>query len=104
MALASEKGFFLNLPLSTMRIHGNNARYKASPQIKLEQASWMRQKSPRLRKCANKNFSYGLCNFWKPGSADLNLEKLIDDYLSQSSVLENLEIKFRAAFHYFSHK
>jgi hypothetical protein len=82
VALALEKGYFLNEPLSTMRIHGKNARFTDRPIISFSQALWLKNKLPSLRKIANKIFSQGLSSYRYDGVYDKQSHEIIKIYLS----------------------
>jgi glycosyltransferase involved in cell wall biosynthesis len=79
VALALEKGFFLNEPLSTMKIHGNNARFTCFPIITLSQAIWTREKFPEFKKIANKMFARSLSTY--------QIEKKHDEYYEKNALI-----------------
>ena len=101
ISVSLAKGYFLNEPLSIMRIHGGNARYVlANPKIFIIEAYWLRENFPHLRKLANKIFTWGFSEFWRVGSVEAVCKETIVKYLSKASFLERIEIFMRTSYHY----
>ncbi|MBW4619453.1 MAG: glycosyltransferase family 2 protein [Cyanosarcina radialis HA8281-LM2] len=99
VALALAKGYFLNEPLSTMRIHGNNARFNRRPIIRFSQAIWLRNKLTVCQKIANKIFALGLKEYWKSGIYNEKYQLLIQIYLSNISFPEFGKIILMAIYY-----
>jgi glycosyltransferase involved in cell wall biosynthesis len=100
VALALEKGYFLNEPLSTMRIHGSNARFNQQPIISFSQAIWLKNKLPILRVIANKKFALALNRYWKSGIYNEECDRSIRLYLSDISFSEYWTIILRAGYYF----
>jgi hypothetical protein len=95
------RGFFLNEPLSIMRIHGSNARYVlANPKIFLIEAYCTRENYPQLRKLSNKLFTWGLSGVWRATSVEAICGQTVTKYLSKASFLEKIEIFLRTSYHF----
>lgn len=100
VALAVDKGFFLNEALSNMRLHGNNARFNARPIINFSQAIWLKRKLPTLQKMANKIFSLGLSTYCNSWSYNQDCNNIIKTYLSELSFSEYGEIILRTSYYF----
>lgn len=100
VALAMEKGFFLNEPLANMRIHGNNARFNARPIINFSQAIWLKDKLPTLQKMANKIFSLGMSDYCNSWSYNQDCNDIIKAYLSDLSFSEYWQIVLRTSYYF----
>ncbi len=107
LALGLSKGFYLDEPLTNLRIHGSNAyslrddKQGLKAYIKVMTAYGVRQNWSILTKPANKLFAIGLAQLWKHHSKHLDEKGLIPQYLSVVSPWEWSEIMARAVYHYF---
>jgi glycosyltransferase involved in cell wall biosynthesis len=104
-AIALSKGFFLDKELTIQRIHGNNAytamngRQQYMARAIIIMANWMRAKFPEFAKFTNKSFAKGLSIYWRTGGIETTAEELIQSYLYPISIIERLEISFRAFYY-----
>lgn len=106
VAVALERGFFLGKVLALHRIHGSNAytfrdrkQWVAAKSFILT-SSWLKVKFPELTKLANKMLGMGIGFYWAIGGVDPKYQDVVKNYLSNSSLLEKLEIYARACYHY----
>jgi len=106
-AVSSSKGFFLDAPLTDLRIHGNNAwtlqsdRAAKKSRVFLLTGYWLNNNFPALKRLANKNFGMGMGMQWWAGKPDLRLrDQVILPYLSTLSLLERVEVQLRASVHW----
>ncbi len=105
MALALSKGFFLDEELTIQKIHGDNAYTAMSGKQKLRargftfSAYWMKANLPEFTKFTNKVFAKGLGIYWRNGGVEAEYTEVINNYLSNASLLERFEIGLRALYH-----
>jgi glycosyltransferase involved in cell wall biosynthesis len=106
LAIGLSKGFYLDDPLTNLRIHGNNAyslrddKQGFKAYIRVLTAYSIRQNWNILTKPANKLFAIGLGQLWKYRSKHLDEKGLISQYFSVISPWERSEIMARAFYHY----
>jgi glycosyltransferase involved in cell wall biosynthesis len=105
-SLALSKGYFLNQPLSYLRVHGNNVynsninddvskkRYAKSLIL---QANALRNNFPEMAKVSNKLFAWGLADLGK--DFELEMQNLIHDYWCGISFWERAEVYFKRIYH-----
>lgn len=106
-AVSSSKGFFLDVPLADLRIHGNNAwtlqsdRVGKKSRVFLLTGYWLKKNFPALKRLANKNFGMGMGMQWWAGKPDHKIkEQVILPYLSTLSPSERFEVQLRASVHW----
>jgi glycosyltransferase involved in cell wall biosynthesis len=100
VALALEKGFFLNEPLTTMKIHGSNARLSHFPVVFLSQAVWTRKKFPMLKKMTNKIFARSLGGYQTRKDYDEDYEKIaLIYYANLDSLSEWVSVSMMVKFY-----
>jgi glycosyltransferase involved in cell wall biosynthesis len=100
VALALEKGFFLNEPLATMKIHGNNARLSHLPAVFLSQAIWMRKKFPMLKKMTNKIFTRSFGGYRIRKECDKDYEEIaLIYYADLDSLHEWISVSMMVKFY-----
>ncbi len=106
-AVFLSQGFFINEPLSVLRIHGSNNyslrndKLHQKAQILIQTGYWLRVNYPELKHFSNKLLGMAIGQKWWVGAAKVGLEKTIEDYFSTTSSKEVVEIHLRAAYHYF---
>ena len=105
-AVSLSKGFFLNHPLTTLRVHGKNAWTLQSNQVDrkarifLLTGYWLRRNFPALKRMANKNFGMGLGMSWWARLADVELQNTIKAYFKSLSPIEKLDVMLRSSLHW----
>jgi glycosyltransferase involved in cell wall biosynthesis len=109
MAVALSKGSFLGKVLGFHRIHGSNAATLIKDKQNLLavraiefilNGSWIKEEFPILRKFANKLVSIGISLQWQKDKKDGLTQEFLEKYMKFTSLLEQLEIKLRAVYHY----
>ncbi|AFY88743.1 glycosyltransferase family 2 protein [Chroococcidiopsis thermalis] len=107
-ALALSSGYFLNEDLAIQKVHENNAftldffhgnKKQVEARILTLTAYWMRNKFPVTINFANKIFGIGLGIYWQTGGIEPGYKSSFEEYLSNTSVIEKIEIYLRAYYH-----
>jgi glycosyltransferase involved in cell wall biosynthesis len=106
VALGTSPGFIDLRTLALQRIHDNNAytlrpnKVKLKTKIEVLTAYCIRKNFPELLKFTNNLFALNMNNYWKYLRNDTEYQKLIENYLALTSMLEKPEIYIRALYHY----
>ncbi len=106
LAMGLASGYYLDLELAVLRVHGQN-RYtqrtdKATlkAQIDLLTGYWIRKNFPCFQKSAHKMFLRGMrALFAAPNDGDLKASKVISQYISEVSPAEITEVLFRRFYY-----
>lgn len=105
-SLALSQGYFLNQPLSYLRVHGNNVynstlkddvskkRYAKSLVF---QANALQTNFPEMKKVSNKLFAWGLAGLGK--DFELEMQDLIHNYWCNIPFWERAEVYFKRIYH-----
>lgn len=105
-ASALSKGFYLEQELTLQKVHdgnvytGSDSKYQVKARIFILTAHWMLIKFPVLTKFTNKLLAVGVGTYWQLGGVETEYREVVKTYLSSVSLLERLEINFRALYHY----
>lgn len=106
LSLALAKGFVLAKPLSSQRIHENNAFTQRSDKrnikarIDILTAYWMRVKYPFIVQFSDNTFSVGMAIYWKIGGVEEEYKQIMNSYLLMLNPLEKIKIYFKSFFYY----
>jgi glycosyltransferase involved in cell wall biosynthesis len=102
-ALALEPGYFIEDQYSLQRIHGQNA-YTATTDpilranVDLSVVSGLRSRVPAMRSICNRWYADGMARKWAAGVTIGNVFKGAQDYLTQMSFAERLEVVARFGY------
>jgi glycosyltransferase involved in cell wall biosynthesis len=101
VASSMTEGYFEDQPLAGLRVHGLNflsgsqrdKTFSMLKKITISEAYWMSKYWPQLRRFANRSIGQGIGLFHRTGEIDAYHEKLMNVYLSSTSIQDKLEIK-----------
>lgn len=101
-ALGISKGFILLEELAYQRIHENNAytlrsdKKHLTSEVAIITAYYLKVKFPFLSAFINKIFAYGIATYSNRGGGNIDLQKIINEYISTLSLIEKIKISIRA--------
>ena len=105
VALFLSPGYFLDEELAILRIHGNNVftnrndKQRLGAHMHMLIAFWMRSRFPVLAGLSNKMFSIALATYWRDGNVGSESQEVVKNYLSETSLLQKMEVYARAFYH-----
>ena len=106
-ALGSSTGFISFQSLALQRIHGNNAYTARSnvgylkAKIQFLTANSLRKNFPKLSKFSNNLVAMGISISWWLKGVEDELQELLKDYLSTTTLRETIEIYIKAGYYRF---
>ncbi len=108
VSLALAQGFAILSNLALQRVHSNNSytrsvnRKAATARIFCLTAFWMRTNFPVQTQFAHKFFAAGLSDYWQVNQTDSKTQEVIEKYFRSISPLEQLKIRVRSLYYYFT--
>lgn len=106
LSLALAKGFVIAKPLSSQRLHENNAFTQRSDnrnvkaRIDVSTAYWMRVKYPFTIQFSDNTFSVGMAIYWKRGGVEEEYKQIINDYFLMLNTWEKIKVYLKTIFYY----
>ncbi len=102
-SLALEAGYFIQDQYALQRIHGQNAYTTSSDavlraNVDMSVVSGLRRKVPAMRSICNRWYADGMARKWTAGETIGRIHEDAQDYLTQMSFAERLEVVARVGY------